>query len=81
MSEEMKIALIVSVAPTLAALGALIIGLRNTKKSDTIIKKADEIHTLTNSNLTNVKESLAIANDRIESLEKIIRKNDRQSKT
>jgi hypothetical protein len=34
--------------------------------------KLDEIHTLTNSNLTNVKEQLATALDRIEKLEQLL---------
>ena len=40
--------------------------------ADTIIQKANQIHTLTNSNLTTVKADLESANKRIESLEGLL---------
>lgn len=43
-----------------------------THKADTIIEKAIEIHTLTNSNLSKVTESLNIALEKISGLEKLV---------
>lgn len=72
MTDAVQLALIASVAPTLAALGAAAIGIRNSRKSDTIIKKADEIHTLTNANLTRVTNALEVANTEIIGLKKLV---------
>jgi hypothetical protein len=41
-------------------------------KADTIIEKASEIHTLTNSNLSKVTEALEVANEKIEGLQKLV---------
>jgi len=72
MSDPVQLALITAVPPTLAALAALIVGIRNTHKATAIITKADEIHTLTNSNLTAVKADLVAASERIKSLEQLV---------
>ena len=44
----------------------------NEKKSDIIIEKAAEIHTLTNSNLNAVTQSLKVANEKINGLERLM---------
>lgn len=85
------VAVLTALPPTIAALAALRQGKANAvetaantvlteetgKKVDQVIVKADEIHELTNSNLTAVKTALETANARIEVLERIIRQ-DRQ---
>lgn len=75
MNENIILAIIVTVPPTLMALASLLVSLKNIKKSDVIIEKSDVIHELTNSNLTSVKEALETANTKIDKLEKIIRKS------
>lgn len=72
MSDATLTAIIVSIPPTLVAIGGLIQGIRNGQKSAVIIHKAEEIHTLTNSNLTKVTADLALALRRIETLESYI---------
>lgn len=86
MNDAVMVAMIVaaggavaSVPPTIAAVAALRQGRANgvkaqsnSDKSDVIIHKAEEIHTLTNSNLTKVTADLALANKRIEDLEKLV---------
>lgn len=79
MTDAVSLALVAAVAPTIASLAALFVGLNNSKKQDNIVKKSDtiiekavEIHTLTNSNLTNVTAALALANAKIEGLQKLI---------
>lgn len=59
------LAMLVAVPPTIAAVATLFVAMRQEKKTD-------EIHVLVNSNLTAVKADLAIANERIESLTKLI---------
>lgn len=66
------VALVVALPPTLAAMAGLIQSRLNAAKSDTIIEKANEIHVLTNSNLTAVKAALAEAQEKIESLEQLV---------
>ncbi|MEP7304222.1 MAG: hypothetical protein ABJA98_01765 [Acidobacteriota bacterium] len=52
---------------------ALLATTKNTdQKADTIIEKATEIHTLTNSNLSKVTTALELANERIHGLEKLM---------
>lgn len=72
MSDTVLLAIIASLAPTLMALAAFVISLKNSRKSDVIIGKATEIHTLTNSNLTAITTALGIANEKIIGLEKLI---------
>jgi hypothetical protein len=74
MSDTVLIALIVAAAPTIAALGAWRESQKTTAKTEVVIAKADEIHTLTNSNLAAVKADLALANARILSLEALVSK-------
>lgn len=72
MSDTVILAIIASMAPTLMALAALAVSFRNLKKSDVIIEKAAEIHTLTNSTMTKLQSSLEVANEKIIGLEKLI---------
>ena len=65
-------ALIISIAPTLASLGTLYIGLRNGTK-------ADAIHVLVNSNLTKVKTDLALALERVVNLEALLTKTHKKN--
>lgn len=72
MSDTVVLAIIASLAPTLMALAAFVVSIHNSKKSDVIIEKAAEIHTLTNSSLSKVQSALDVANERIIGLEKLI---------
>lgn len=79
MTDTVQLALIVGLPPTLVALSGLIVSLRNgtkqdatAKKADTIIEKATEIHTLTNSNLAKVSAALDVALAKIEGQGKLI---------
>jgi hypothetical protein len=65
-------ATIAALPPTILALATWRQSRKNTEKADTIISKAEEIHTLTNSNLAEVKAELATANGKIEGVEKVI---------
>jgi hypothetical protein len=67
MTELAIFGLAVAVIPTLASLATLHQGRR-------ILVTADEIHTLTNSNLSKVLADLALANDRIAKLEGLVAK-------
>jgi TolA-binding protein len=72
MSEAILVAIITAVPYTVASMATVIISLMNRGQGKAIIKKTDQIHTLTNSNLTSVKEQLATANIKIASMEDII---------
>jgi septal ring factor EnvC (AmiA/AmiB activator) len=72
-------AAIAAVPPTLTGLAALLLAILNRSsaqmtdtKTDSIIRKADEIHTLTNSNLAEVTKTLQVANEKISGLEKLL---------
>lgn len=65
-------ALIVGIPAILVGIGTLIKTTRTEKKADTIIEKAVEIHTLTNSSLSKVQAALETANERIIGLEKLV---------
>lgn len=71
--------ILAAIVPTLAALGAMVVSVVNAIKSnangvkaDDIIKKAEQIHTLTNSNLSKVTASLEVALARIDGLQKMV---------
>lgn len=80
------IAAIAALPPTITAFAAFRQGQRNEKKTDDntaltaetkqktddLVRKTDEIHTLTNSNLETVKKELVAANVRIAELQTII---------
>jgi hypothetical protein len=70
MSETIVIAIIIAVAPTIVALGGVIIGLRNGRK-------VEQVHVLVNSNLDKVKKDLQTALDRVDKLEKYIQDKEK----
>lgn len=72
MTDPVQLALIASIAPTLAALAAMIVSLRNGAKSDVISAKADVIHALTNDTLSKATNALAVANETIKGQQAII---------
>ncbi len=65
MTDAVVLAIVAALPPTLAAVGAVIVSVRNGRKSD-------EIHVLVNSNMTAVKAELVRANTRIETLEGLL---------
>lgn len=66
------VALLASIPPTLLAWAALNSSKRNADKADTIINKSEQIHALTNSNLSKVTTALEVANTKIEGLQKLV---------
>lgn len=66
------VALITIVPTTMIAVAVLFTSISNNRKADQIITKTDEIHVLTNSNLSAVKTDLMLANERIQKLEKLL---------
>jgi len=73
MTEVIIVAVIVSLPPTLAAVGALIIGIVNGSKSD-------KIHVLVNSNLAKVQANLKLAEERVNKLEQLLAKEENNGK-
>ena len=70
MTDMVQIALIAGVPPTLAALGAFVLGILNHRQGNAI-------HVLVNSNLTEVKADLLLATQRIERLQNaLVKKED-----
>ena len=67
MDKDVQTALIVSIAPTIAAIATLIVGILNTKKLNVV-------HKLTNSNLNRVTSKLSRAEEKIDALQKLIMK-------
>lgn len=65
MTDAVALAIVAAIPPTLAGVAALIVSIRNGKKSD-------QIHVLVNSNMTAVKADLATAAKRIASLEALL---------
>lgn len=61
-----------AIPTTIASLVALKKANSTDAKADTLIEKTAEIHTLTNSNLSAVNKTLAIANEKIVGLEKMV---------
>lgn len=86
MTDIVQIALIAGIPPTLAGIGTLVVSLRNSQKADdakvtvdkiienteTVTKKADEIHVLVNSNMTEIKAKLAASEARVLKLEELL---------
>lgn len=66
------VAVLAAIPPTLVAFAAMLSSIRNAKKADAIISKTDEIHTLANSQLSTVTATLAVANEKIAGLEKLM---------
>lgn len=52
------IAFFATLPPTLAAVGALIVALRNVRKTEQVSVRTDQIHEATNGNLSAVREQL-----------------------
>lgn len=77
---DIQITIVLSaIVPTLAAFGAMAVSVINAiksnangAKSDEIIKKAEQIHTLTNSNLSTVKAALEVALAKIDGLQTLV---------
>lgn len=65
MTDTVQIALIVAVAPTIAAIGALVVTLRAKKE---IVPRLDHITTLTNSTLTAAKQQIEELKDEVAGL-------------
>ncbi len=59
----------VALPPTIAAVAAFWQGKKSSEKATVIIEKTEQIHDLTNSNLTAIKKQLAAADERIALLE------------
>lgn len=101
-SETVQLALVGSLVPTIAAVGAILIGWWSNRKiameataaakknaeelalmgakqeatsakADHIIEQGTQIHTLTNSNLSQVTAQLAVANERIKGMEELVK--------
>lgn len=79
LSDAAQLAIIVSIAPTIASMGALFAAIlgaskskENGRKVDTVIEKTTEIHTLTNSNLTEVQSKLSTALQEIVGMKELI---------
>lgn len=60
------LALIVALPLIITSVGTL----NQNRKSEEILRKTDEIHTLTNSNLSRISTELKVANEKIAGLEK-----------
>lgn len=79
MTPEVQLALVAAIVPTIAAVGAIvvvIVGNRRvaqvSQKADVIVAKVEEVHAASNGHLTAVTASLATANEKIASLEKLV---------
>jgi len=69
---DILIALIVTLPPTLTALGALLITWRQNRTLEATQAGVNDVHLLVNSQLTTLKADLAIANQRIADLMMLI---------
>ena len=61
-----------AIPATIIAWATLKQGRANAEKAQEINVKTDQIHTLTNSSLAKVQSALAVANEKIEGLEKLV---------
>lgn len=66
------IAFFASLPPTIAAFAALMVSRTTDHKSDILLDKTTEIHTMANGNLTRVTAELQVALSKIEGLEKMV---------
>jgi hypothetical protein len=64
--------IVASITAAILAFAAWRKSLENGAKSDTIIQKAVEIHTLTNSSLSALASQLAVAQQKIDGLDKLV---------
>lgn len=74
MSDAVWIAITVTIPALITSVATLVVAWRASTKADTIQKTADQIHLLTNSNLTKVTADLALALNRIGVLEAALTK-------
>lgn len=72
MNRPVLVALIVAIGPTLVGVATLVTSYNNSRKADVQAVKLEEVHTLTNSAMTGLRNALDTANNRIISLEKIL---------
>lgn len=83
MTPEVQLALVAAIVPTIAAIGAIVVVIAGNRhadrkadvivaKTEAIAVKAEEIHTTSNGHLTAVTAALAAANEKINSLEKLV---------
>lgn len=72
MNDSTLIAIAAAVPSTLGVIASVVIAYFNSRKTAAIEKKAEVIHVLVNSNLTEVKAKLALAYEKINSLEALI---------
>lgn len=76
MTPEVQLALVAAIVPTIAAIGAIVVVIvgnrRVVQKAEVIVTKVDEVKVASNGHLTAVTASLAAANDKIASLEKLV---------
>lgn len=70
MTDSLGSSIVLSVAPTIAALATLIATVFVGFKAN---KKADSIHTLVNSNLSRVQADLKLALERVDKLEALLK--------
>jgi hypothetical protein len=78
MTDTVALALVASIPPTIAAVAALVVGIKNGSRAiahnEQADQKAEQIHVLVNSNMTEVKANLAMALERVKNLESMIMK-------
>lgn len=72
MTDVVIIAMVTSIPPTIAAVAALFVSIRNGWKADLAAVKQQEIHVLVNSNLTAVKNDLEEAKAEIKALRSLV---------
>lgn len=70
--DRVWIAAFAALPATIAATAALIVGLNNGAKTETVQAQVAEVHTLTNSNLSRVTRINAVLTEKVEELEKLI---------
>ncbi len=67
------LAVVVSaIPPTLLACATLWTSIKNGGKTDTVIKKAEEIHALTNNTMTQMREDFKLAQQEIAGLKDLV---------
>lgn len=76
MTPEVQLALVAAIVPTIAAIGAIVVVIAGNRhadrKADVIVSKVDDVKVASNGHLTAVTASLAQANEKIASLEKLV---------
>lgn len=83
MTDATVVAIVTALPPTIAAIAALIVTIRNGTRSaervakvdtkvNTIIDKTAEIHELTNGNLSRTADALQVSTEKVVHLEKLV---------